>query len=201
MSIRKVSNGFNHEEFEKLCKLFNGNARIQEQTIIFSNESFFEKVKVSIQKDRRGEVVFGVFRPNGRVVAVTCEEYPDNVYRIPTGGIGYNEDIVEALHREVKEELGLTVKIRNFIGVVKFRFVYSNEEVNFYSYVFALDETGGEIMKNATDDEISSFVEADVTDLEKIALKLQNIKGSWSDWGMFRYYTTKSILEYCKSGK
>ena len=193
-----ILNEFNFEEFENLCSLFNKSAYIQEQIIYFANKSFFEKMKYSIQKDRRGEVVFGVFRPNGKVIAVTCEEYPDNVFRIPTGGIGYQEDIAEALHREVMEELGLTAQIRSFIGVVKFRFVYCDEEINFYSYIFALDETGGQIMENATDNEISAYVEADESDLEKIALKLKNIEGPWHDWGVFRYYTTKSILDYWK---
>lgn len=198
MSDMKILNEFYFEEFEKLCELFNKNAYLQEETIYFTNESFFVKMKDSIQKDRRGEVVFGVFRPNGKIIAVTCEEYPDNVFRIPTGGIGYKEDIVEALHREVMEELGLVAQIKNFLGVIKFKFIYSDEQINFYSYIFALVEKGGKIMENATDNEISSYFEADVPELERITLKLKNIEGSWRDWGIFRYHTTKSLLDYFK---
>lgn len=191
-------NVFNEEEFLNICKKLGSDVNISDVTLRYETSSYFNRVKNVVQHDRRGEVVFCVIRPNGKIIAVTCTEYPKDIYRIPTGGVGHEEDILAAVYREVKEELGLDVRIRSFGGVIRIRFEYGIDHVMFYSYVFILDETGGCLLEDAIDDEISEVREVDIDGLEQIAAALDGLKGKWRDWGQFRYVTTNAICRYFK---
>lgn len=191
-------NKFNEKEFEELCRRFNVQPCSKEVTIGNLTEGYYKKVKQNVETDRRGEVVFCVIRPSGKAIVITCSEYPQGIFRIPTGGIGHSEDIVEAVYRETKEELGLNAEITDFAGVLKIRFDYSGESVMFYSYMFILKETGGRLLLDASDDEISEVGEVDIEGLKEVVEKLKNIKGDWNDWGRFRYETSNAVLEYLK---
>lgn len=191
-------NKFNENEFLRICNQFNILPTSEEVLINYPTDSFYNKMKKSVEKDRRGEVVFCVIRPNAKIVAVTCSIYPKGVFRIPTGGIGHTEDIIEAVLRETKEELGVEVEIMDFGGVLKIKFSHGDDSVMFYSYLFILRETGGRLLVDASDDEISEVKEVDISELESIAENLANIKGKWSDWGRFRYASTNTILQFLK---
>jgi ADP-ribose pyrophosphatase YjhB (NUDIX family) len=124
-------NKFNEKEFLEICKKFNAEPYCEEITITYEKDNFFNKMKHSISVDRRGEVVFCVMRPNGKIITVTCSEYPEGVFRIPTGGIGHQENIIAAAYRETHEELGLDTEIVKFAGVLKIKFVYKNNYIMF----------------------------------------------------------------------
>ena len=192
-------NTFNEKEFMELCKKFNTAGQIEDVTVRYKNSSFFNKMKASILRDRRGEVVFCVTREDGRVITITCSEYPQGIFRIPTGGIGHGEDIVSAVYREVKEELGLDVEINKFAGVLRIRFEHSDEHVMFYSYIFMLTEKGGRLLLDASDDEISEVRLVNHDELAGIVEQLSSIQGKWSDWGKFRYLTSKAVLNVLES--
>lgn len=191
-------NIFNELEFKEISEKLNTSPVIRDVTIEYANSSYFNKLKTSVRRDRRGEVVFCVIRPNGRIIAITCEEYPEGIFRIPTGGIGHEEDIIGAVHREVMEELGLTVEIRRFCGVMRIRFVHASQSVMFYSYVFILAETGGRLLEDASDDEVSAISEIGLDELEKIVDELGNIQGKWKDWGKFRHVTSGAVLDFLR---
>lgn len=191
-------NTFNETEYIDICKKLASDGNITDIAVRYDTPGYFNRLKNVIQHDRRGEVVFCVIRPNGKIIATTCSEYPKDIYRIPTGGIGHDEDILEAVFREVKEELGLEVKIRSFGGVVRIRFECDNEHVMFYSYIFILDEAGGQLLEDASDDEISEVRELDIDGLASIVKSLEAIKGKWRDWGQFRYVTSNAVLQHLK---
>lgn len=186
-------NNFNHNEFLEICDRFGVEPYMEEISINYINSSFFNRMKKSIEKDRRGEVVFCVVRPTGKMVTVTCEEYPKGIYRIPTGGIQHGEDIVEAVFRETKEELGVEVDIEKFAGVLKIRFVHGDNSVMFYSYIFIVKEKSGNLLVDASDNEVSEVMEVEVEELKAVADTLNNITGKWADWGKFRYATTEAV--------
>ena len=192
-------NVFNEGEYFDICKKLESPGRVTDVTIRYDAASYFNRLKSVVQRDRRGEVAFCVIRPNGRIVAITCNEYPKGIYRIPTGGIGHDEDIIAAVFREVKEELGLEVKIRAFGGVVRIRFEHKCDHVMFYSYIFILDETGGRLLEDASDDEIGGVREVDLRGLAEIVAGLDAIKGKWHDWGQFRYVTSKAVHHFLES--
>lgn len=192
-------NVFNEDEYLYICKQLNTSAAITDVTVQYTSPSYFNRIKNVVHRDRRGEVVFCVIRPDGKIITVTCREYPENIYRIPTGGIGHGEDIMEAIFREVKEELGLEVKINAFPGVIRIRFEHENEFVMFYSYIFILEETGGRVLEDASDDEISEIREVDITGLGETVRNLAEMKGKWKDWGLFRHVTTNAVYQYLKN--
>lgn len=169
-----------------------------DKTVSLKYESirFFYRTKELIENDRMGEVVFAVQRPNGRFIAVRSKEYPQDIFRIPTGGIRPGEDIIEAVTREVSEELGLKAEIKRFIGVYRIRLERGREHIWFYSFFFHLVEKGGRLLKDATDDEVSEVFEANHEELERISQGLLAIEKDWRDWGSFRYLTTKAICDY-----
>jgi 8-oxo-dGTP diphosphatase len=189
-------NIFNEEEFNDLCRASEGEKFSKEIYIRYFKSSFFNKVKRTVENDRRGEVVFCVINSNKKIITITCKEYPLGVYRIPTGGIGHNENIISAVYRETKEELGLDVDIVNFAGVLKIYFQHNASSVSFYSYLFILKEKGGRLLLDATDDEVSEVFETDLEGLKSVVENLRNIKGKWEDWGQFRFETSNAILQY-----
>lgn len=71
---------------------------------------------------------------------------------LPGGHVDYNEKVEQALRREIKEELGIKVQIKNLIGV------YSDPErdprYHSVSIAFELEHQGGEISLN---DEASAY--------------------------------------------
>ncbi|MDP4268020.1 MAG: NUDIX hydrolase [Bacteroidota bacterium] len=191
-------NRFNQEEFVRLSSRFNEQPYLRDVSLHYSSGNFFNSMKRSIEKDRCGEVVFAVIRPNGKIISVTCPEYPKGIFRIPTGGIRHGEDIIKALLREIKEELGLNVDIISFPGVLKINFEYESDNVLFYSYIFILREKSGKLLDDATDDEVSEVREVDVEGLEQIVKDLGRISGKWGDWGKFRSLTSNAVLEYIR---
>lgn len=192
-------NIFDEAEFFSICKKLESKGTITDQTIRYLSPGYFNRIKNVVARDRRGEVVFCVIRRNGKIITAARDDYPENTYRIPTGGIGHEENILNAVYREVKEELGLNVKIRSFAGVIRVRFEYKNEYVMFYSYIFILDEISGKLMEDASDDEISSIREVDIDGLGEIARSLGRLKGKWQDWGKFRHATTNAVYLYLKT--
>lgn len=191
--------GFCEKEYYDLCSKYNMDAYIKDITLRYTRKSFFNKMKESVQSDRRGEVVFCVVRPSGKVIAITCEEYPKGIFRIPSGGIGHSEGVEEAVLREAKEELGIDAAIDSFVGVIRIEFMYEKESFFFYSYIFTLKELGGKLVEDASDEEISEVLEIGIEELEKIVMSLYSIEGRWKDWGKFRYITSKAVLDFFKN--
>lgn len=188
-----VKNKFNYDEYNKIKSKYGKESVIKDVSLFYTNKKYINEMKNNIKKDRRGEVAFAVKRPNNRIIIVRTSFYPKGVYRIPTGGINYGENIIEALHREVKEELGLIVKIEKFIGVIRYRINYNTGSFNFYSYSFLLNEIGGNIMTDAIDNEVSEYKEADLNILNETVSKLRSFNDSWKDWCNFRAFSTEFV--------
>ncbi len=136
--------------------------------------------------DRRGEVALFILRPSGTVILHTKEFYPEGIYRIPTGGIEWGEDVVTAVHREAREETGLTVAIERCLGVLEYEFRYRGETLPFVSYVFLLRENGGQLCPQDEGERITSLREVPLTELEAVAQNLRAIEADWRDWGHYR---------------
>jgi len=183
-------NTFNEKEYIKLCERYKGKHEIKKVTLEIENERYFNYFKRSVKSDRRGEVVFCVIK-NKKIITIKSEEYPKGVFRIPTGGINYNEDIIKALFREVKEELGIDVKITYFPGVIKWDICYKQQQVKFYSYLFILEYVKGNLLIDALENEVSEIKLCTIKELNYVSHHLLTLSTFfWSDWGKFRYETT-----------
>lgn len=187
------------EQAARLMTAIDPDAWFRPVRLEYESRRFFRRVRDLIRKDRFGEVIFAVERPNGRFIAVTSAEYPAGIYRVPTGGIAYGEDIVSAVHREVKEELGLEVERVRLVGVLAFELTNGEDSVPFYSFLFHLREIGGRLLEDATEDEVSGVLEADAAGLVAIGENLGRISQSWRDWGRFRRETTMAAAEYVRT--
>ena len=86
--------------------------------------------------DRRGEVVFAIRNRRGKILLHTKSFYPKGVYRLPGGGIHWDEAVEEALFREVEEETGLPVTVDRFVGLILY--AVRRRPRPFASYVFLL---------------------------------------------------------------
>ncbi len=174
------------EEFESLCSKYGGNRVVKKAVLQFEDKRFFNNFKETVTKNRRGEVGFLLKRKNGKFVLVRSKKYPSDVLRIPTGGIEFDETAEEALYREVKEELGVSFEIEKFEGLIEYEIHHEDDVVKFYSFLFVIDEQGGEILKDATDNEIFKIREFGKEELPAAEISLRTNNGSWKDWCAFR---------------
>ncbi len=149
--------------------------------------------------DRRGEVALFILRLSGNLILHTKDFYPEGVYRVPTGGIEWGEDVVTAAHREAREETGLTVAIERCLGVLEYEFRYRGETLPFVSYVFLLRENGGQLYPQDEGERITSLREVPLTELEAVAWNLRAIEADWRDWGHYRAIA-HSFAADCLSG-
>lgn len=187
---------FDKLEFDALKEKYGIDAKHKKVTLKFINQKFFNEFKHNVNNNRRGEVAFFIQRKNGKFILIRTSFYPEGIFRVPTGGINYGENIEEALFREVKEELGLDVFVNKFLGVIEYNIIFGNEELKFYSYVFWLKEVSGNILEDATEDEISEYIEADKSEMLTISKNLAEHCGKWKDWCKFRAETTKFIIPF-----
>lgn len=176
----------NLSEFESIRQKFGGCSKLQQSVVEYSNERFFQSRQAAYRSERRGEVVFVVERPSGSFVVTRMSEYPEGIYRLPSGGISYGEDVVDALNREICEELGIKTEIVSFLGLIEYSIRHKIETASFSSYVFHVKEIGGRILLDAQDNEISSFKEVSIHQLSNVSKRLRVIEDSWRDWGHFR---------------
>ena len=186
---------FVETEYGKLSQGYNSDALIKSVSINFKSRKYFGDFKKTVETDRRGEVGFLLKRKNGKFVVIRSRKYPKGAFRIPTGGIDFSESAIDALYREVKEELGVKFEIENFKGIIEYTFTYKDEIIKFYSYLFVITEISGELIKDATEDEISDYKEVDKDELLPLGEFLSSIEGGWSDWGKFRAELIKFYLD------
>jgi 8-oxo-dGTP pyrophosphatase MutT (NUDIX family) len=172
-----------------------GQAELRNVAIDYTDSGAFRRY-VTGRPDRHGEVVFGVERPNGRVIVTRARDYGPGIYRLPSGGIEPDEAPLGALLREVREELGLKTVIKAFYGLVLFELKCDDERRLFPSFVFHVRETGGRLLADATEREIAGCLAVDCPGLSGLAERLAALPGSIAAWGRNRAATTGFFAEH-----
>jgi ADP-ribose pyrophosphatase YjhB (NUDIX family) len=156
------------------------------------------------RRDRYGEVLMAVRRPNGKLLVAIKTFYPRGAYRLPTGGIHHGERILDALLRETHEETGLETEVRRFLATISYRGRSKPQEPPlFHTFAFLIDELGGTLGALDTSERIEAWREispADLRDqaevLERIATEgTADIGGSWADWGRFRAVAHRAVAD------
>jgi putative (di)nucleoside polyphosphate hydrolase len=64
--------------------------------------------------------VVGIVKENDKFLLVQLNEWPDDLWKFPQGGVNKNEKELDALSREIFEELGTT----NFLTICKFPYTH-----------------------------------------------------------------------------
>jgi len=136
--------------------------------------------------DRRAEVVFAIEDGAGQLWVHNKIHYPRNVFRLPTGGVHWEELVVEALLREVKEETGLEVEIARFLGLVEYRFWCGRAMAPFASYIFHLRSACVDCPKVPHGETIAEFRAVSRRALQQLAANLRNLEGKRRAWGEWR---------------
>jgi 8-oxo-dGTP pyrophosphatase MutT (NUDIX family) len=136
---------------------------------------------------RRAEVVMAVQRPDGQLLLHTKGHYPPGTYRLPTGGILWGEPVLDALTRELWEELGLCEPPTAMPGLIRYRLHYAGRTIPFASYVFVL-HAADEATPAAQDSQesIAGFHWIPPEDVTAVADQLRGVIRAWGDWGPFR---------------
>ena len=162
--------------------------------------------------ERVAEVVFVIRRPNGRLLLQTKAFYPPGAYRLPSGSITAGEPVLAALWREVAEETSLQVTLLRFLAVISYGIVTPESESagpltrTFTSYVFLLQETGGELCTADEDERVAGFREVETSELPGVADRLEALAASadprlrsWGDWGRFRAVAHRLVWEILRT--
>jgi len=135
--------------------------------------------------DRRAEVVFAIQDATGRLWLHAKAHYPSHLCRLPSGGIGWDETVQQALVREVDEETGLSVQISRFLGLIEYRFQHAGSVVKFASYIFHL-YCGSCLPTVQAGEEISCFRAISPCQLSQITVDMRNMLGDRRGWGQWR---------------
>lgn len=135
-------------------------------------------------RTRRGEVLFLLPRPGGLLVH-RKRHYPAGVWRLLTGGVELGEGVLDALRREVREEVGYTPQPRRFVALVTYEFVHRESTLSFVTYMFLMSYSQHPLVLGA-DGEVAETREVPLDELAHIAHTLRALPGEWADWGRFR---------------
>lgn len=136
-------------------------------------------------RDSRGEVAVCLRRPNGYFLFHTKQLYPD-LYRLPTGGIHWGEPVQDALHREVREETGLTLHKLRFLAIIGYQLQQPARQrtVPFVTYLWFGEEAGGQLQADGA--EVIAFSELPLTSFAWIARRLRSAPAPRQAWGAWR---------------
>jgi ADP-ribose pyrophosphatase YjhB (NUDIX family) len=135
--------------------------------------------------DRRAEVVFAIEDCAGQVWVHAKSHYPAHIFRLPSGGVHWDELVVEGLLREVDEETHLPVEIVRFLGMIEYRFWHGDLMAPFVSYVFHL-RTGSKQPLIQESEQISDFRAVLPSQIGQMALDLRSMIGDRRAWGQWR---------------
>ncbi|MCY4521438.1 MAG: NUDIX hydrolase [Caldilineaceae bacterium] len=170
-----------------------------------------------LRDGRVAEVCYLLYRgqPQTGVLLHTKSYYPEQAYRLPTGGLAPGEDPVAGVVREVAEETGLEVRdqpaglrtgcIADFAGLLTYGFRHRRleREFTFASFMFAIQAPRG--MEPQVVDEteqIAGWMWCLPDDLHQVATDLCALKKrtpEWADWGRFRAAVHAEAARYLEA--
>lgn len=173
----------NEKELERLRDTFG-----EFEQLTFEFRSVSPRFRAWVEKitRRRGEIILVVPRGRGKVLLHTKPHYPDEVFRLPTGGIRPREEALDAARREGYEEIGFNPEQLRLLGVLDNVFWIQDDRYVYPSFVFETEEFMRPPIPTDPDEAISGFRDADALELRTTAILLASLPGGWNDWGRFR---------------
>ena len=148
------------------------------------------------KKERRGEVALIVKDSKERILLHTKPFYPEGVFRIPTGGIHAEEDVLDGMKRELYEETGFQPLAYNFHALLLYEFRNKNRELSFPSYIFSIKPDSESPEPADESEQISGFSWATVSELPVVNDRLLALQTSkWGAWGKVRVIPHEIFLE------
>lgn len=155
------------------------------RTITLPADESTRTYRFGSRSDRRAEVVFAIEDPTGGIWVHAKAHYPRHIFRLPSGGVHWDEGVEAALLREIEEETALTVQVERFLGLIEYLFLYDGRQAPFASYVFLVRSAGGLPTPHAGE-AITDFQLAPVQQLGRLAAELRSLGGDRGTWGQWR---------------
>lgn len=152
--------------------------------------------------ERRGEVVLLVSLPGQKTVVHTKPFYPEAVFRLPSGGIGWEEPADAAALREMEEETGWQADIAGFAGFCLFDLAWRGRHIYFPSYVFEMrprSPVDGLPKPRDTAEGIGEMRIIPMHTLPYWTERLESLTGSWAGWGRFRAWPHRLAWRYLQA--
>lgn len=150
------------------------------------NEHYFEWLAKRGEAGIRSEVVMVLPRPDGRILTLTKSFYPKGTYNLPSGGIEAGETPELAFVREVAEETGLDVGLREIIGRIDHLCTCGSDSLVFISHIVLGTESATRSNPADPDESISAYKDASAADLRVFAQHMCALTGHWAGFGRFR---------------
>lgn len=163
-----------------------GSAERRQVNVEMQPETFEDWVRAIVRKNRRGEAVLAIQRPDGRILLHTKSFYPEGVFRLPSGGIHPDEAVLAGVTREAFEETGLEIAVHRFLGLIEYELRDDQRRLPFVSYVFLVGADDQPPVVQDSNERISGFRYVPPVALRHVAAELRGLGDRWSGWGHFR---------------
>jgi len=175
------------EEIEKLSASF-AFATAFYAAVDITEEYFSHWRKLVIEEnERRGEVALVVRNQAKDILLHTKYFYPKGVFRIPTGGIQFDEGVVDSMLRELREETSFHALSFQFRSLLLYEFKNGAQSLPFASYIFEIEPDGEAPLVSDPGEQISDFKWAPLSGISEVIDGLHSLCGSpWQDWGKVR---------------
>lgn len=146
------------------------------------------------RKERAGEVLMVLPRPEGLLLH-SKEFYPDQLLRLPTGGLKRRETALAGAKREVLEETGLALEPIRFLFHIVHLHGPADARARFHSLGFLFPATSDPVFPIDPDERITVLQGFPWTALDDVIRKLEGLKQGWGFWGRFRAVSHRLLQE------
>ncbi len=167
----------------------------QHHSLTVSAPFFDDFVRSLRRRARRGEVVLLLRRPDGHLLLHTKSFYPEDVFRLPSGGILPGESVADAARREIREETGLNLQNVRPLGLLSVTFRQGWHRRFFHSWLVLADVEGDPRPEDAGE-RISGFRWVPPEALAEVAGRLRALPRGWPDWGRHRALAHEAALRW-----
>ncbi|MBN1178860.1 MAG: NUDIX hydrolase [Anaerolineae bacterium] len=150
-----------------------------------ADSGFFEDMAQAVKRERMGEVILLLRRSGDQVLLHTKTFYPQDVYRLPSGGIQGDEPVMAAAARETAEETGLSIQQNWPLGSIGYTFWNGDARIDFHSWL-VLADVEGEAHLCDPNERIEGYRWVEIAALGRVAAQLRAVPETWGSWGNFR---------------
>lgn len=103
-----------------------------------------ELVRGSRRDERSHDITLFIQR-DARFVVIAKPQFPDGVWRAPSGGLHLGEDLEAGARREAQEETGLEVELERYLVRIDATFTYDEAVEAWHTHVFLARAFDGEL--------------------------------------------------------
>jgi ADP-ribose pyrophosphatase YjhB (NUDIX family) len=165
------------------------------RTIELAGDEYLFSTRLRRSRNKRGEVVLVIERPEQCVLLHRKSWYEPGVYRLLSGTIDWDEAVETALERELWEETSLSLGTTHFLGILDCVISFKYQEVSFVSYIFQLSHTEGMLELPIDTEDISDFRDVAIAELPTVAENLRNVPSPRTGWGRWRAIAHDFVYE------